>query len=136
MSQAVLAGVGGFVGSLLGNIIGKSATIFGPDGKVIARVLIEPWDFIGVSVFRVNASDQVKQLSVSGEVKSVLIRADPRNSGIVWLGGSDVSVGNGYPLFADSILAMQVRNFGDIFIVTDATVDQFVYVVKLGEKKI
>jgi len=130
MSEIIGAGVGGFLGSLFGRII----TIYGPQGNVVARVLIEPWDFIGVSVFRINASDQVKQLSVSGEVKSLLIRADPRNSGIVWLGGSDVSVGNGYPLFADSILAMQVRNFGDIFVVTDATVDQIIYVVKLGEK--
>jgi len=130
MSSAILAGIAGFLGSL----IGKSVTVFGPDGKVVGRVLIEPWDLIGVSTFRINASDQVKQLSVSGEVKSLLIRADPRNSGIVWLGGSDVSVGNGYPLFADSILAMQVRNFGDIFVVTDATVDQIIYVVKLGEK--
>jgi hypothetical protein len=130
MSEIIGAGVAGFLGSLFGRII----TIYGPQGNVVARVLIEPWDFIGVSTFRINASDQVKQLSVSGEVKSLLIRADPRNSGIVWLGGSDVSVGNGYPLFADSILAMQVRNFGDIFVVTDATVDQIIYVVKLGEK--
>jgi hypothetical protein len=130
MSSVVLAGIGGFLGAL----IGKSATVFDSGGRVVGRVQIEPWDFIGVSVFRINALDQVKQLNISGAVKSILIRADPRNSGIVWLGGSDVSVGNGYPLFGDSILAMQVRNFDDIFVVTDATVDQIIYVVKLGEK--
>ena len=133
MSEAVAGGIGGFVGGLIGSLLGRGVTITTPNGVPIARVLIEPWDFLGVSVIRLRKSDGVKQLNISGNIKSILLKADANNTGRVWLGGSDVAINNGYPLDGNSTISMQVRNFDRIHLVADSDFQQIVYVVKLGE---
>jgi hypothetical protein len=135
MSEIVGAGFGGFLGGLIGGALaGRTVTIFSPQGSVIARVLIEPWDFLGVSVMRVKLSDGPRQLSVSGNIKSVLLKADPNNTGRVWLGDRGVRVGDGYPLDGNSIVSMQIRNFEDVYLLADSDLEQIVYIIKLGEK--
>lgn len=136
MSEIIGAGVGGLIGGLVGGYISgaRTVTIQSPNGSVIARVLIEPWDFLGVSVLRLRKSMGERQLSLSGNIKSILLKADPNNTGRVWMGGSDVSIGNGYPLDGNSTISMNVRNFNDIYLLADSDLEQIVYIVKLGEK--
>lgn len=135
MSQAIAAGVGGMIGAIIGNIIsGKAVTITTPEGVPVARVLIEPWDFLGVSVMKISKAQGAQQLSVSGNIKSILLKADPNNTGRVWLGGPDVTIGNGYPLDGNSTISMQIRNFTDIYLLADSDLEQTVYIVKVGEK--
>jgi len=53
VSEIVGGGIGGFLGGLIGGALaGRTVTIFSPNGAVVARVLIEPWDFLGVSVMQ------------------------------------------------------------------------------------
>lgn len=117
-----------------GALAGRTVTIFGPQGNVVARVLIEPWDFLGVSVLRLKLSDGPTQLGIGGGIKSVLLKADPFNTGRVWIGDRGVGIGNGYPLDGNSIVSMQIRNFEDVYLLADSDLEQIVYVIKLGEK--
>jgi hypothetical protein len=87
-----------------------------------------------VSVVSLSKADGVKQLSVSGNVKSILIKADAENTGRVWLGGSDVKIGVGYPLDGNSTLSMQIKNFTDVYLLADSDLTQTVYIIKVGEK--
>ncbi|MEM3423711.1 MAG: hypothetical protein QXE51_04025 [Nitrososphaeria archaeon] len=129
------AGLGGLLGGLLGGYLsGRTITITSPQGQVIARVLIEPWDFLGVTVERLTKVMGPRQLSISGNIKAILLKADPNNTGRVWLGGSDVGIGNGYPLDGNSTISMQVKNFNDIYLLADSDLEQLVYIVKIGEK--
>ena len=135
MSELVGAGVGGFLGGLIGGALaGRTITIYGPEGSVVARVLIEPWDFLGVVVMKLKRVDGPRPLSISGNVKSVLLKADPNNTGRIWVGGAGVQIGNGYPLDGNSILAMQIKNFMDVYLLADSDMEQVVYIVKVGEK--
>jgi hypothetical protein len=134
MSEIIGGGVGGFVGGLIGSLVGKGVGIYTPNGQLVARVLIEPWDFLGVSVVNLKKADGVQQLSISGNVKSILLKADPNNTGRVWLGGSDVKIGIGYPLDGNSTVSMQIRNFRDVYMLADSDLLQTVYIIKLGEK--
>jgi hypothetical protein len=135
VSEIVGGGIGGFLGGLIGGALaGRTVTIFSPNGAVIARVLIEPWDFLGVSVMQLRLADGAKQLSVGGSIKSILLKADPNNTGRVWLGDAGVQIGNGYPLDGNSIVSMQIRNFADVYLLADSDLTQTVYIIKLGEK--
>jgi hypothetical protein len=135
MSEVIGSGVGGFIGGLIGGALaGRTVTITSPNGNVIARVLIEPWDFLGVSVVNLKKADGVQQLSIAGNVKSILVKADPDNTGRVWLGGSDVKIGVGYPLDGNSTVSMQIKNFTDVYLLADSDLTQTVYIIKLGEK--
>ena len=132
MSSLVGGIVGGVVSSLVGSALAGQVTVYHSDGVV--RVLIEPWEFLGISVMRLKRVDGPRPLSISGNVKSVLLRADPNNTGRIWIGDRGVQVGNGYPLDANSILAMQIRNFDEVYLLTDSDTPQVLYIVKLGEK--
>jgi hypothetical protein len=85
-------------------------------------------------VVKIKLSDGPVQLSVAGNIKSVLLKADPNNTGRVWLGDRGVQIGNGYPLDGNSIVSMQIRNFEDVYLLADSDLVQTVYVIKLGEK--
>jgi hypothetical protein len=135
MSEAVGAGLGGLLGGLVGGYLaGRTVTITSPNGQVIARVLIEPWEFLGVSVMKLKKVEGPKQLSVAGNIKAILLKADPNNTGRVWLGGRDVTLENGYPLDGNSVLSMQIKNFDDVYLLADSDIVQTVYIIKIGEK--
>jgi hypothetical protein len=134
MSEIIGGGVGGFVGGLIGSLLGKGVGIYTPNGQLVARVLIEPWDFLGVSVVNLKKADGLQQLSIAGNVKSILLKADPNNTGRVWLGGPDVKVNVGYPLDGNSTVSMQIKNFTDVYLLADSDLVQTVYIIKLGEK--
>jgi hypothetical protein len=134
MSEIIGGGIGGFVGGLIGSLVGKGVGIYTPSGQLVARVLIEPWDFLGVSVVNLKKADGVQQLSIAGNVKSILLKGDPNNTGRVWIGGSDLRIGFGYPLEGNSTVSMQIRNFTDVYLLADSDLLQTVYIIKLGEK--
>ncbi|MEM2567466.1 MAG: hypothetical protein QXH20_03225 [Candidatus Bathyarchaeia archaeon] len=135
MSEAVTGGIGGFIGGLVGGLLaGRTVTIQGPGGNLIARVLIEPWDFLGVSVMKLRKVDGPRQLQVSGNVKNVLLKGDPANTSRIWLGGVSVGVDNGYPIDGNSILAMQIKNFNDVYVLAESDMPQTLYVIMVGEK--
>jgi hypothetical protein len=98
-------------------------------------VLIEPWQFLGVKVFQIRKADGPVQLALSGDVKAILLKADPNNTGRVWIGGAGVSPQSGYPLDGNSTLSMQVNNFNDIYLLADSDLLQTVYVILVGEKR-
>lgn len=137
MSELIGSVVGGGIGGFLGGFLAGRITTVSEiqNGKVVTRVLIEPWKFLGVKKLQIKKSDGKVQLSLAGNIKAILLKADPNNTGRVYLGGSNVSIDdNHYPLDGNSTVSMQVSNFSDIYLLADSDIIQTVYIVMIGEK--
>jgi len=115
--ETVLAKISGE--TVITNISGQTVKTAVPTSLNHGRVIISGTNLSGASPVVLG----------SAEIRTVLVKAEPTNSGTVYIGDTNVSSDKGYPLAAGESVSINIDNLNKIGLVSEVDGDAVRYIV-------